>query len=72
MIDWLKILQNEIADDVRRCRKERGMTQAELARKAGLGDRTVWMVERGATNAELGTLVAIAKALGKNVMAGLV
>jgi len=72
MIDWLKILQNEIAGDVRRCRKERGMTLEQLARKAGLNEKTVWAVEAGVRNATLETLVVMAKALGKNVIAGLI
>ena len=44
-------------------RKDRGLTQAELAEKAGLADRTYADIERGTVNMRLTTLVKICEAL---------
>lgn len=44
-------------------RKGRGLTQAELAEKAGLADRTYADIERGTVNMRLTTLVKICEAL---------
>ena len=44
-------------------RKKRGLTQAELAEKAGLSDRTYADIERGTVNMRLQTLLKICEAL---------
>ena len=44
-------------------RKDRGLTQGELAEKAGLADRTYADIERGTVNMRLLTLVKICEAL---------
>ena len=44
-------------------RKDRGLTQAALAEKAGLADRTYADIERGTVNMRLTTLVKICEAL---------
>lgn len=49
---------------VLRLRKDRGWSQAELAKAAGLSKPTVQRVESGPQNAERETLERIAKALG--------
>jgi transcriptional regulator with XRE-family HTH domain len=38
---------NKLGNDLKRHRKEQGMTQAEFAAKAGVGERTVWLMEEG-------------------------
>lgn len=40
-------------------RKDRGLTQAELAEKAGLADRTYADIERGTVNMRVMTLLQI-------------
>lgn len=45
-------------------RKERGLTQTELAERAGLADRTYADIERGSVNMRLTTLIKICEALG--------
>ena len=44
-------------------RKDRGLTQTELAEKAGLADRTYADIERGTVNMRLLTLLQICDAL---------
>ncbi len=44
-------------------RKKVGLTQAELAEKAGLSDRTYADIERGNVNMRLETLLSICEAL---------
>ncbi|MBR6219818.1 MAG: helix-turn-helix transcriptional regulator [Clostridia bacterium] len=44
-------------------RKDRGLTQAELAERAGLADRTYADIERGTVNMRLLTLVSICETL---------
>ena len=44
-------------------RKDRGLTQMELAEKAGLADRTYADIERGTVNMRMSTLVKICEAL---------
>lgn len=44
-------------------RKQRGLTQAEVAELANISDRTYADIERGGTNLRTVTLVAICSAL---------
>lgn len=44
-------------------RKQRGLTQAEVAELANISDRTYAIIERGGTNLRTVTLVAIGSAL---------
>ncbi len=44
-------------------RKEKGLTQAEVAEMAEISDRTYADIERGSTNMRMETLVSICKAL---------
>jgi len=48
-------------------RVERGLTQAELAKRAGVGLTTIVSLESGKHIATGKTMIAIAKALGANV-----
>jgi transcriptional regulator with XRE-family HTH domain len=52
-----------IAANVRRVRRQRGLTQETLAERADLGPAFVQKVERGVTNLSVETLVALATAL---------
>ena len=53
----------EIGNRLLTLRKDRGLTQAELAEKAGLADRTYADIERGTVNMRLMTLLQICDAL---------
>lgn len=57
-------LRNRFARNVRRFRRQRGMTQHELASAAGLGRSFVSQIERGRFSATLETLGALSAALG--------
>lgn len=57
-----------VGANVRRHREGR-LTQEQLAEAAGLDQRTIQRLERGAMNISVGRLVAIADALGVDVVA---
>ncbi|WP_299083315.1 helix-turn-helix transcriptional regulator [uncultured Ruegeria sp.] len=52
---------------IRKIRKGKGVTQAELAKKAGIGVPTMNFIENGKTSPRLETLEAIAEALDTSV-----
>jgi len=52
-----------VASNVRRIRMERGLSQGELARRAGLSKQTLSNVEAGAGNPTADTLLAVAQGL---------
>ena len=54
----------ELGARLRRYRRERGWTQAQLAAKAGLSTHTVSRMERGSVRPLERTAAALAKALG--------
>ena len=54
---------NTIGNNLLSVRKQLGMTQAEVAEKAGLSDRTYADIERGTVNMRLETLMRICQAL---------
>lgn len=54
------------------CRKERGMTQAELARRAGIPRTNITRFESGTYNPSLEMMVRIASALDMKLQIGLV
>ena len=54
----------ELAAVVRSLRREKGWTQAELARAAGVGREWVIHLEKGRPGLELGLVMATLKALG--------
>ena len=56
-------LQNHLADNLRRLRKDRGWTQEHIAATASLSNRAYQLLEAGGVNTTLATLVALAKAL---------
>lgn len=53
-----------VGANIRRLRKEKGLTQEQLAHEAGMAMRYVAGVERGEENPSLRFLVKIAEALG--------
>ena len=53
-----------IAAEIRRSRKEAGLTQEDLAQLAGTSERTVRAIETGAGNPSLQAVVAVANVLG--------
>lgn len=53
-----------VGGNIRRLRKEKGLTQEQLAHEAGMAMRYVAGVERGEENPSLRFLVKIAEALG--------
>ena len=52
-----------IGDKLLAARKRRGLTQAELAEKAGLADRTYADIERGESMMRVNTLMSICQVL---------
>jgi transcriptional regulator with XRE-family HTH domain len=52
------------ADNLRRTRAERYLTQSELAQKVGVSKQTIHRLEAGKTSPSLPTLRELAKALG--------
>lgn len=54
----------ELAAVVRSLRRERGLTQAELARAAGVGREWLIHLEKGRPGLEVGLVMATLKALG--------
>ncbi len=56
-----------IARNIQRLRVDSRLTLGELARRAGLSKQTLSMIERGGANPTVGTLTAIAEALGSTL-----
>ena len=56
-------LRRIVAQNLRRLRLDRGLTQEELAGQAGLNRNYVGMVERAENSPTVDTLEALAKAL---------
>lgn len=50
---------SEIANMVRDCRKQSGLSQAELAKLAGVGKTVVFDIEKGKESVQLNTLLKI-------------
>ncbi len=60
MGEWEKV----VAENVRRIRRERGLTQEQLALEAEVALRYIGMIERAETSATVGLLGKVAKVLG--------
>lgn len=54
----------DLADEIRRLRHEAGLTQAQLAERAGVSRRWVNQIERGHLRGEIDKLMRVARALG--------
>jgi transcriptional regulator with XRE-family HTH domain len=61
-------VQRSLAANLRRLRTRDGLTQEQLAERAGLGPVHIRNIERGVENVTLATLVALADAF--NVLPG--
>ncbi len=57
-----------LIQDLIRLRKAHGLTQAELASRAGLSRMTVGKIERGQVDPQLSTLLELARVLGAHYM----
>lgn len=53
----------QIGNAIRRARKKRGMSQAELGEKTGLRQGTISLIEKGHAAAKLETILAVLSAL---------
>jgi len=53
----------QIGNAIRRARKKRGMSQAELGEKTGLRQGTISLIEKGHPAAKLETILAVLSAL---------
>jgi transcriptional regulator with XRE-family HTH domain len=62
-----RLLTLTLAENIRACRKERGLSQEKLAETCGLHRTYVGSVERGERNVSLSTLEAFSVALGVRV-----
>lgn len=58
---------SRLGQNVRRLRRERGVTRERLAVAAAVSVRTLASIEGGSGNPQFGILAAIAKALGVSV-----
>jgi transcriptional regulator with XRE-family HTH domain len=56
--------QEALGQAIRKLRKERGLTQAQLAQAADTDDKRISRLERGWTNPAWGTARRVAAALG--------
>ncbi|NUL46099.1 helix-turn-helix transcriptional regulator [Cellulosimicrobium funkei] len=58
-----------IGRTLRMARKTAGITQEELADLVGISDRTVRHIEKGSPAPSIGSVVAVANALGLSIKA---
>ena len=57
----------KIGEEIRKLRKEKNLTQKQLARKLGISQQIVSRIERGKENISLKNLGKISSILGKNL-----
>jgi transcriptional regulator with XRE-family HTH domain len=57
-------LMSILADQLATARRAAGLSQQQLARKAGLSRSTVHVIESGAVDPQVGTLLSMARVLG--------
>lgn len=53
-----------LADQIAKARRAAGLTQAQLAKKAGVSRTTVQSIETGAVDPQVDTLLALSRVLG--------
>lgn len=58
---------NELGAAIRRARRQRGWTQDDLALRAGISRRTVVALEGGNPRGEIGIVVRVIAALGREL-----
>jgi len=69
MVNRFLATPEAVAQAVREARAERGLSQAEVARAAGVGRRFVVELEAGHPRAELAKVLAVLQAVGVHAMA---
>ncbi|MBP6920760.1 MAG: helix-turn-helix transcriptional regulator [Candidatus Omnitrophica bacterium] len=57
-----------LCEQIREARKAKGLTQGDLARKAGLSQQSISFMEQGYVNISLRTLKKITDALGLKIV----
>lgn len=67
MSDSASALQRTFGENVRRLRRQRGLSQRALAKLTGVSTQYVGLVEAGRANPRSTTLAALAAALGVDV-----
>ena len=68
--DWLTMIKNylkQIGGRIKELRKQQGLTQEDLADKAGLNPNYLGRIERGEINVTIETLSKIAVSLSKSL-----
>lgn len=60
----------ELSNALRKARKMQGLSQADLAARAGLWPRTISMIETGSGDAKLETLFSLLAALDLELQVG--
>ena len=56
-----------IADRIRELRKQKGLTQRDLAERSGVSRRTIQAIEAGDTHPRIGALTSILEALDHTI-----
>ena len=59
-----KLVLQEVGERLARTRLERNLTQANLAKTAGISKRTLERLESGASSTQLTTFIRVCRALG--------
>lgn len=59
-----EVVLTEIGERIRRLRIDQGMTQAELAERAGIGLRTLQRLENGTAATQLSSVIKVSQSLG--------
>ena len=60
----------EIIDELKRARKEKGLSQRELAELSGVSQPVIARMERGVTSPQLDTVLKVLAPLGKTLYVG--
>lgn len=58
----------ELGAELQRARKQNGLTQEQLAELAGISERTLRSIERGAGNASIEAVLSVANVLGLRIV----
>lgn len=57
----------ELGSELQRARKQNGLTQGQLAELAGISERTLRSIERGAGNPSIEAVLSVANVLGLRI-----
>lgn len=58
----------ELGAELQRARKQNGLTQEQLAELAGISERTLRSIERGAGNRSIEAVLSVANVLGLRIV----